>query len=167
MDAYRYRRLNFFLHRPMKGGGWQDWNLVHLARRQVFRFSGMFHEDCLVDAPPERIGQLKSLMWHLNDDSYLERMGKSNLYCLEQARNLKESGRRIRWWHLLLLPAIEFLKKFFKKKGYRDGTLGLMFSLHATSASFKACALVWDEQNPVSRQSVEEQLGEIEPEDDL
>ena len=21
-NAYRYRRLNFFLHRPMKAGGW-------------------------------------------------------------------------------------------------------------------------------------------------
>lgn len=165
MDAYRYWRLNFFLHRPMKGGGWQDWNLVHLARRDVFHFGGMFHEDCIVDAPPERIGQLKSLIWHLNDDSYLERMQKSNLYCLEQARILKDSGRRIRWWHLLLLPAVEFLKKFFKKKGYRDGTLGLMFALHTASAKFKACALVWDEQNPVSRQSVEEQLVEIEPKD--
>ena len=31
-DGYRYRRLNLFLHRPMRGGGWQDWNMVHLER---------------------------------------------------------------------------------------------------------------------------------------
>ncbi len=157
-DAYRYRRLNYFMHRPMRGGGWQDWNLVHLARREVFRFGGMFHEDCIVDAPPERIGQLKSFMWHLNDDSYLERMRKSNSYCEEQAMNLQSRGLRIRWWHFLVLPAVEFLKKYFKRKGYRDGTLGLLFALHATSARFKACALVWDEQNRTSRSEVEEQV---------
>ena len=158
MDAYRYRRLNFFLHRPMKGGGWQDWNLVHLARREVFRFGGMFHEDCIVDTPPERIGQLNSFMWHLNDDSYLERMRKSNLYCQEQAENLQAKGLQIRWWHFLILPSIEFLKKYFRRKGYRDGTPGLLFALHATSARFKACALVWDTQNSISRSNIEEQV---------
>jgi len=24
IEAYRYRRLNYFLHRPMQSGGWQD-----------------------------------------------------------------------------------------------------------------------------------------------
>ena len=34
-DVFKFRRLNYFLHRPMKGGGWADWNLVHLAKREV------------------------------------------------------------------------------------------------------------------------------------
>ncbi|MFC1775874.1 glycosyltransferase family 2 protein [Pseudomonadota bacterium] len=160
MDAYRFRRLNFFLHRPMKGGGWQDWNLVHLAKRDVFRFGGMFHEDCLVNAPPERIGQLKSMMWHLNDDSYLERMGKSNLYCQEQAIRLKERNFQVRWWHLLLLPMREFVKKYFVRGGYKDGVPGLLFANHSTAAMFKACALVWDEQNSVSRLEIEDILNQ-------
>src|SRR5205814_9674367 len=32
-DGYRFRRLNFFLHRPIRSSGWQNWNLIHLARR--------------------------------------------------------------------------------------------------------------------------------------
>jgi len=40
-DGFRYRRLNHFMHRPMYGGGWQDWNLIHLARRKLFHFGGM------------------------------------------------------------------------------------------------------------------------------
>ena len=49
-DAYRFRRKNFFLHRAMRGGGWQDWNLIHLARRSVLKFGGMYHEECIVSA---------------------------------------------------------------------------------------------------------------------
>lgn len=165
-DAYRYRRLNFFLHRPMKGGGWQDWNLVHLARREIFRFGGMFHEDCIVTVPEERIGQLKGMMWHFNDESYLERMKKSVLYCQEQAEALKNSGLLVRWWHFLWLPSKEFLKKFLYKHGFKDGVLGLMFALHASSAMFKACALVWDEQNSVPRESVEKKLEKFHSTDD-
>ncbi len=157
-DAYKFRRLNFFLHRPMKGGGWQNWNQVHLARREVFRFAGMYHEECIVDAPSERIGQLKEMMWHLNDDSYKERMQKSFLYCQEQAIRLVDSGIRIKWWHLLLLPGTEFLRKILKNHGYRDGTLGLLFALHSADAMFRACALVWDQQNSLDRSVLEERL---------
>ncbi len=80
-DGYKFRRLNYFLHRPMYGGGWQDWNLVHLAKRNIFRFEGMFHETCIIDTPSVRIGQVKKKMWHLNDETYKERMEKSMLYC--------------------------------------------------------------------------------------
>jgi glycosyltransferase involved in cell wall biosynthesis len=157
-DAYRFRRLNFFLHRPMKGGGWQDWNLVHLAKREKLRFEGMFHEKCVVRVSPERIGQLKGLMWHLNDESYVERMNKSNLYCQEQASRLKEKEIHIQWWHFLIIPSWEFLGKYLKRRGYRDGVLGLIFALHAAAAMFRACAMVWDEQNRIPRSNLEEQL---------
>ena len=80
-NAYRYRRLNFFLHRPMKGGGLQDWNNPQLARRGFHRFENSVHETCIVDGMPASIGQLRYKMWHLNDESYLERMNKSMVYC--------------------------------------------------------------------------------------
>lgn len=159
-DAYRYGRLNYFLHRPMRGGGWQNWNLVHLARRSALRFDGMYHEGCVVDSPPERVGQLREKMWHLNDESYKERMDKSALYCQEQATRLMSRGVRMRWPHLLLLPLAEFLRKLVKGRGFRDGTLGLLFALHSGCAMFRACALVWDEQNPLDRDEIEGQLRE-------
>jgi glycosyltransferase involved in cell wall biosynthesis len=157
-DAYRYRRLNYFLHRPMHGGGWQDWNLVHLAKRNILKFSGMYHEKCIVDTPSARIGQLDEKMWHLNDESYKERMGKSFLYCQEQAAILTENGTQIKWWHLLLMPLKEFIVKLVKKRGFKDGTLGLLFALHASCAVFRAYALVWDEQNKMNRSDIENQL---------
>jgi len=160
-DAYRYRRRNFFLHRPMQGGGWQDWNLVHLARRPIFRFGGMYHEDCIVDAPAERIGQLNAQMWHLNDDTYIERMTKSNLYCQEQAAQLLDSGQKMNWPRMVIFPLKDFLKKYFFKKGYKDGTLGFLFALHSACAAFRACAIVWDQQNRVERDQVEKDLGKL------
>ena len=160
-DAYKYRRLNYFLHRPMHGGGWQDWNLVHLAKRNTLRFSGMYHEKCIVEASSERIGQLNERMWHLNDESYKERMRKSFLYCQEQAAILTENGTKIRWRHLLLKPLIEFIVKLVKKRGFKDGTLGLLFALHSSCAVFRACALVWDEQNRLDRSGIENELRDL------
>ncbi len=157
-NAYRYNRLNFFLHRPMKAGGFQDWNNPQLARKSRHYFENEVHENCVIQGAPGSIGQLREKMWHLNDESYKERMEKSLIYCQEQAKRLVKRGIRMRWYHLILLPLAEFLRKMIKKRGYRDGTAGLLFVLHSCCSMFRACALVWDSQNPVSRMTIEERL---------
>lgn len=156
--AYRYQRMNFFLHRPMKGGGFQDWNKPQLAKRGFHRFENVVHEECVIEGGDAYIGQLNEMIWHLNDESYKERMFKSVVYCQEQARRLQKRGFKMRWWHLLLLPVLEFLRKMIKRHGYRDGVPGLMFALHSSTAMFKASCLVWDEQNRIPRSDIEEQV---------
>ena len=109
----------------------------------------------------DRIGQLKEKMWHLNDESYQERMNKSFLYCQETARDLEKRRIDMNWWRLIFFPMKEFLNKFFRKSGYRDGTIGLLFALHAGCAMFRACALLWDDQNRLKRSDIEMQLNNM------
>ena len=97
-DGYQFRRLNFFLHRAMRGGGWQNWNLIHLARRDKFRFGGKMHETTLLEAREEHVGQLLAYMWHLNDADYVERVRKNMVYMQIEAENLSERGFRVRWY---------------------------------------------------------------------
>lgn len=154
-DAYRYRRLNYFLHRPMKGGGWQDWNLVHLARRDIFHFEGMYHERCLVDVPDERIGQLVHKMHHLNDRSFRERMRKSETYLAEVVDGIRKNNKKVKSFDLIFNPFMEFIKKYIYKKGFLDGAPGIISSLHSASAVFRAYSVVWDEQNRIERKELE------------
>ena len=95
-DAYKFRRLNYFFHRPMKGGGWADWNLVHLAKKEVLRFNGMFHETIKLTISNDKIGQLRNKMHHFNDDSYSERLRKSMTYQKEVVLNLEKKKYRSR-----------------------------------------------------------------------
>lgn len=157
-DAYRYRRLNYFLHRPMRGGGWQDWNLIHLARRDFFHFEGMFHEKCIVDVPAGRVGQLKYKMHHLNDRSFKERIKKSENYLVEVVADIKRQGGAVAGIDIVFNPFVEFLKKFFYKKGFLDGTAGIVSALHSATAVFRAYSVVWDEQNRVSRSEIEQKI---------
>lgn len=157
-DAYRYRRLNFFLHRAMSGGGFQDWNNPQLARRGRHHFENAVHEVCIIENAPDSIGQLKAQMWHLNDESYKERMEKSMVYCQNQSKRLAARGIKMQWYHLFLFPIAEFIRKFFIRQGYLDRTPGLLFAIHSACAMFRACALVWDEQNHLSRSDIENQL---------
>ncbi|XCN74213.1 MAG: glycosyltransferase family 2 protein [Candidatus Electrothrix aestuarii] len=154
-DAYRFRRLNFFLHRPMRGGGLQGWNLIHLSRRDILKFGGMYHEECIVQASSERIGQLNAQMWHLNEDSYEKRMSKSLLYCTELSSKISKKTCKIHWYSFFIRPFIEFVKQFIFKHGYRDGIPGLIWALHAADATFRSYALAWDQQYHISRQEIE------------
>ena len=158
MDGYRYRRLNYFMHRPMKGGGWRDWNLIHLARREKFRFGGMFHEDCLMDAPPERVGQLSGLMIHFNEDSFEKRIRKSTTYLEEVAKGVEGRGRPVTWIDVVGRPIAEFARKYIIKRGFLDGIPGFISATHSATAIFRANALVWDRQNHIERSELDADL---------
>jgi glycosyltransferase involved in cell wall biosynthesis len=160
LDAYRFRRLNFFLHRPMRGGGWQYWNQTHLARRDTLRFAGKMQEVALLDAPPARVGQLHCCMWHLNDADYAERVRKTHAQMQAEAETLLERGVRVRWYHLLLPPLGRALQSFFGQGGYREGIRGLIFALYTFAGTFNWWACAWDRQHAIARTSLEQQLRE-------
>ena len=160
-DAYRYRRLNYFLNRPMQGGDWADWNQVHLAKREVLRFGGMFHETCDVTVSDDKIGQLDGLMFHINDESYAERLQKSSNYQEEVMAWVREREGRVSAWNVIWAFAREFIVKFFFKKGILDGVPGVIWAFHASNAAFRARALVWDEQNQIKRADLEEKISQM------
>lgn len=155
--GFRYRRLNFFLQRPMRYGGWSGWNKPQLARRGSHKFVNPVHENCIVDGGAERTGQLEHAMWHLTDASYLERMNKSKEYSRIIAGQITER-RRVRAVDLLVRPFLRFMRRYIIQGGMRDGMPGLLFGLHCFCAEFQRNALAWDAQNRIDRQTMEDRV---------
>lgn len=154
-NGFRYRRLNYFLHRPMKAGGWNSWNNPQLGRKDAHRYKGKLHEKCIVDGGDKKIGQLQSFMLHLNDESYLERMDKSFRYCQLESDKLVEKNIKVKGYQFILYPILEFFKKYIYKRGFIDGIPGLIAAIHSANAVFRALALTWDIQNKIDRNVVE------------
>lgn len=154
-NAYRYRRTNYFLHRPMKKGGWDSWNQPQLARRNKHHYINAVHEQCIVEG---EIGQLEHKMLHLNDDSYAERMRKSMQYCRIDAEKMFQEGKHVKAWHIAVKPVATFIKNYFLKAGCVDGVPGLISAMHSAGASFRTLALVWDMQNEIKRSELEERI---------
>lgn len=154
LNAYRYRRLNYFMHRPMKRGGWNTWNRPQIARRNAHRFEGKLHEACLIDGGDEMIGQMHGIMHHLNDFSLAQRFEKSAQYTAIEADRIASLGTvsaRSLWWQ----PIREFLKKYLAQKGFWDGVPGFIAAAHSATAVFRAYALAWDRQNTIPRETLE------------
>ncbi|MEE4208571.1 MAG: glycosyltransferase family 2 protein [Parvularcula sp.] len=156
LAAYRYRRLNYFMHRPMCYGGWASWNLPQIARRRAHRFEGRLHETCVIEGGEAMIGQMSGVMHHLNDFDLAQRFSKSAQYTAMEADRIAANGTvpvSALWWR----PLREFLKKYLAQQGFRDGVPGFVAAMHSATAAFRAYALAWDRQNALSRKELEAQ----------
>jgi len=157
-NAFRFRRRNYFLHRRMVGGGWTGWNEPHLARRQHHHLEGRIHETVIVEGGEEKIGQLENHIWHLNDESFKERMDKSLRYSKSRADQIIQNQKDIRWYHIVWYSVRIFLVRYFYRFGFRDGVVGLIWALHSFAATIQTYSVVWDHQNRISRGKLEKEV---------
>lgn len=158
LQGYRYRLLNYFLHTPMRGGGWQNWNQPWLARRGKHCFERAIHEQCVIEGGNAFIGQLQGLMWHLNDLDYVERMEKNLRYTQMSGDEILRRGTHVRWYHMIFHPLYRAMRSYVVDRGYRDGTRGWLLALHTFSGTFNWWAYAWDRQNAKPREELENEL---------
>ncbi len=128
--AYRIPRLNHFLGRPLRHGGYWPDPKLRLFRRGAARFQDRaVHETLETSAPT---GLLRHPLLHhcyptLED--YIEHM---NRYSTLGAEMLIASGRQRRSlaWNAVINPAATFLYNYFFRLGFLDGCEGLLQHLN-------------------------------------
>jgi glycosyltransferase involved in cell wall biosynthesis len=141
MAAYRIPRLNHFLGRPLRHGGYWPDPKLRLFRRGAARFEDRpVHETMKADGA---VGQLRSPLIHHcypTLDEYIEHM---NRYSRSSAEMLVAAGRTSRplpafAWNALLNPAATFLYNYIFRLGFLDGREGLLQHLnHAVYIHWK------------------------------
>ena len=122
--VYRMPRRNRFLGRWLAHGeGYPDWS-PRLFNRLNARWSDdLVHEKVLFSVTPGTLGG--DLMHDSFDDlaAYLERQ---NRYTTLAARQAFEQGRGANLLHLVLSPAVRFIKFYLVRLGFLDGLPGLV-----------------------------------------
>jgi len=127
--AYRIPRLNHFLGRPLRHGGYWPDPKLRLFRRDAARFEEQpVHETMRADGPD---GLLRGHLIHhcyAKLEDYIEHM---NRYSTIAAEALAASGRvRDSWlwlkWNALVNPAATFLYNYIFRLGFLDGRAGLL-----------------------------------------
>ena len=131
--AWRIPRLNHFLGRPLRHGGYWPDPKLRLFRRGAARFQEQaIHETMRADGA---VGQLKGHLIHRcypTLDDYIEHM---NRYSTIAARVLADSGRAGHswlWlkWNAVMNPAATFLYNYVFRLGFLDGRAGLLQHLN-------------------------------------
>jgi glycosyltransferase involved in cell wall biosynthesis len=131
--AFRIPRLNHFLGRPLRHGGYWPDPKLRLFRSGKARFAERPVHETMETAGP--VGTLKNPLIHhcyptLED--YIEHM---NRYSSAGARMLVDSGRAPSSlgslvWNALLNPAATFVYNYIFRLGFLDGREGLLQHLN-------------------------------------
>ncbi len=143
--GYRINRLNWFLGRPLRRGGWYPDPVLRLARRDKARFSpALVHEEMLVDGP---IGALREPMAHFSYRTVDDVLAKMRRYALASAEARRRKGARGGLASALVRAQFAFLKAYLLQLGLLDGRRGLVAAIARSQETFwRYLAAGWEEK---------------------
>jgi glycosyltransferase involved in cell wall biosynthesis len=140
-SAYSMPRLNHFLGRPLRHGGYWPDPKLRLFRRGVARFEERpVHESMTASC---RVGRLKGPLIHRCYPTLGEYIEHMNRYSQMSAEMLAAAGRTSRslpafLWNAFANPVATFAYNYFLRLGFLDGRAGLLQHLnHAVYIHWK------------------------------
>ena len=142
--AFRVPRRNYFYGKWVQwGGAYPDYQ-IRLFRRGRARYNDVaVHENLLVDGS---VGTLSRHLDHYTERRITDHFQKFNLYTTLAASEKEKLGKIVSWYHLLCNPFVIFFKTYILKKGYRDGTRGIIFAVFASMYTFTKYTKLFEAQ---------------------
>jgi len=142
--SFKFRRKNIFLGRVMLHGGWYHYS-AHLFKKGFARYEGEIHEKLVVDGEQ---GKMEEGVEHYPFYSVEEFLTRQNRYTTLQAKEMftEENNPPLKtvMYNLRVRPRKLFWKMYVKKRGYREGTHGLIFSMLFAFVHYLKWAKYWE-----------------------
>lgn len=139
IKGFLISRRDYFLGRLLRYGNTAD-AFVRLARKDAGRWQRPIHEVWDIKG---KIGALNGYLYHYSHPSIQEFMEKANRYTEIDAQTAYAAGERSGFFSLLIYPLAKFVTVYIGKRGFLDGTHGLIFALLDASYSFLKRAKIW------------------------
>lgn len=140
--GYFIPRKNYFGDKWIKHSGWYPDHNLRLYRKDLGRFLDRYvHESVAVNGPK---GYLKNPMVHRtyrDVSDYLARMEKYSTLAAEEMLN---TGKNAGIIDILLRPPFTFFKMLILKRGFLDGTAGVILSILYSSYTLAKYAKLWE-----------------------
>lgn len=128
---YIPRKTNF-LGRWIRHSGWYPDPVLRLFLKAKGNFNEVvIHEKVLLDG---EAGHLKGELRHYSYPSLEHYLDKFNRYTTLGAEEAFRSGKRPRWFDIVVRPPVSFIKHYISKQGYRDGWEGFIISVMSSIA---------------------------------
>lgn len=144
IEAYKFKRKNFFLGHAMIHGGWCHY-IPNLVRRDKVRFEGALHERPVYKG---KLGIIEADIEHYPFDSIAQFVERHNRYSTVEAEEMYANDGASK------LPQVKknairrtfkiFWKMYVKKKGYKEGVYGLIFAILFAVTNFLIWAKYWE-----------------------
>jgi len=144
-DAYSLPRKNFFLGKWMRHGGWYPDEVTRLYLKSRASYGGI-NPHARVILSSGSVGRMQVPLIHHTYTSFAHYISKQYPYCDAAARELAAQGKRasVPWVRILTKTSWKFVEAFMIKRGFLDGTHGLVAALGSTFAAYMKQARLWE-----------------------
>ncbi len=140
--GYVIRRINHFMGRRIRFGGWGRDRVLRLWDRTRGRYQDKeVHAEVEVDGA---VGELAHPLLHVTFRSWDSYLHKIDRYTSWGADEYLKRGRRAGLLDLMLRPPARFLKRYVLQLGFLDGIPGLMITGIDTWVVFVKYARLWE-----------------------
>jgi glycosyltransferase involved in cell wall biosynthesis len=151
--GYRVPRVTFHLGRWMRTTDFYPDFQTRLYDRRAARWRGKYvHESVAVDGPS---GVLQNELEHYSYRDLRDHLDRINQYSTLAARQMHEAGRRAGALDLVVHPPAAFLRNYVLRRGFMDGTAGLLLSGVNAYSVFLKFAKLWEIQRILSSEAGE------------
>lgn len=143
VNGYKIHRENYFLGKKIRYCGWGNDYQLRLFKKSKTRLTDrLVHEGFVVDGD---ISTLKNSMIHYSYENLKEGFAKINEYSTLEA-NEKYKRKNVSGFTIFLYPLIGFIQHYLFRKGFLDGTRGLLISLMHSMTKLQVQMKMWELQ---------------------
>ena len=135
VNGYFFKRNDFFSGRFLKHGETANVRLLRLAKKDSGSWQRKVHEIWNVKGQTK---EFKNPLLHYPHSTITVFLKEINFYSSLHAESLKKEGMKPSLLRLIFNPLVKFISNYFLKKGFLDGTPGLITALMMSFHSFLA-----------------------------
>ena len=139
-DGFLIKRQDVVFGKRLEYGETGNISFVRLARKNAGKWAGEIHEVWKIKG---KIGILRTPLIHYPHQTIKEFLSEINFYTDIKSLQLYNMGIKVHFWSIIIYPKAKFLLNYFMKRGFLDGTAGLVFALMMSLHSFLVRAKLW------------------------
>ena len=144
--GYRMPRVTYYLGRWIRTTDFYPDYQLRLYDRRAARWRHMrVHESVTVDGPT---ATLSHELQHFSFEGIADHVARTNRYSTLAAHDLHEQGHRASPLDLLVHPPAAFLRNYVLRRGFLDGTAGLVISALQGYGVFLKYSKLWELNRP-------------------
>lgn len=158
-SAYSLPRDNFSLGYPLRHGGWERDYVIRLVRVADF----VSWPTNIHSAPVMKGSTIRTIhaMEHHKDESLTQMVEKTNRYSAIEAQQFLDGHLPpVTSFTLLRKSVMEFIRRYFLKRGFLDGKIGLFQSLYQGYSVFITYSKLYELQS--NQQQTNQQRSNME-----
>lgn len=138
--GYIIQRFDFMKGKMLTHGETADIKLLRLAKKDSGKWVGKVHETWDVSG---NIEQLENPLSHYPHQTIDEFLAEINFYTTLRAQELFAKKMPVHWYDVILYPKAKFFKNYIFKKGFLDGTEGIIMAIMMSFHSFLVRGKLW------------------------